>query len=157
MNDEPSSTPTVTARPILLSRIAWACAAVVVVVFVVIAIVMRHDNAGAHFGGKDQIGTVVLGLVIAAGFTLLTRPRLIADTTSVRIRSFAGNYRTVGWDVIIGVDFPSNVRYARLVLPGEETFAIYAVQRLDKDSAVVTMRGLRALFEATRDVRSSTD
>ena len=150
MNNETVTVPAVvTARPILLTRIAWACASAVVVIFVIIALVMTRDNAGAHFGGKDQIGAAVLGLIIASGFWLLTRPRLIADSTSVRIRSFAGDYRTIPWEVVVAVEFPNNVRFARLVLPGEETFALYAVQRLDKERSVAVMRGLRALFAAT--------
>jgi hypothetical protein len=142
--------PAVRARPILLARIGWSLAAIVLIVFVVIALVMRHANAGASFDGKDQIGTVVLGVLIAAGCWLLTRPRLEADAESVRLRSFAGNFRTIGWDVIVAVEFPSNVRFARLVLPGDESFAVYAVQRLDGEYAVQTMRELRALHAATR-------
>jgi hypothetical protein len=147
----PAVTPTVVrARPAVMSRIGWVCAGIVMVVFVIIAVVMRRDNAGASFGPKDQVGTVVLGILIAAGFWLLTRPRLEADATSVRLRSFAGNYRTVSWDMIVAVEFPSNVRFARLVLPADESFAVYAVQRLDGERAVQTMRELRALHAATR-------
>ena len=68
----------------------------------------------------------------------------------MRLRSFAGNYRTVPWDVIVGVEFPSKVRFARLVLPGDESFAVYAVQRLDGERAVQTMRELRALHASVR-------
>src|ERR1700759_3231376 len=93
----------ITARPRRSARIGWIAAGVVVVLFVVIAFVMPRANAGATFGPKDQIGTGVLGLLIAAGFWLLTRPRLVADTHSVRTRSFVGNYRVVPWDVIIDV------------------------------------------------------
>src|ERR1700759_1268882 len=143
-----SQPPSVTARPIVSARIAWATAAVIMAIFVVIAIVMPTDNAGASFGPKDQIGTVVLGLLIASGFWLLTRPQLIADQASVRPRSFVGSYRTIPWDVIVDVQFPSNARFARLVLPGEEVLAIYAVQRLDREQSVAVMRGLRELLRA---------
>ena len=51
----------------VMSRIGWSCAAFVVVVFVIISLVMRRDSAGASFGPKDQVGTAVLGLLIAAG------------------------------------------------------------------------------------------
>jgi hypothetical protein len=47
------------------------------------------------------------------------------------------------------VEFPRNVRFARVVLPGDETLALYAVQRLDKERAVEVMRQLRVLFAAT--------
>lgn len=144
-----SESAVVTARPVVLSRISWCLAAVTVIIFTVISLVMTRDSAGAHFVPKDQIGTFVLGLIIASGFWLLSRPRLIADATSVRLRSFAGNYRTVPWAAVTRVEFPSNSRFGRLVLPGEEIFALYAVQRLDKERSVEVMRGLRALFAAT--------
>ena len=140
----------VTARPVVSARIAWSAAAVVLIVFVIVAIVQPTENAGATFGTKDQIGTGILGLLIASGFWLLTRPRLIADAESVRTRSFAGNYRTIPWQYIVDVQFPNNARFARLVLPGEEVLALYAVQRLDKERSVAVMRGLRALLAAQR-------
>jgi hypothetical protein len=137
---------TVTAKPVMCARLAWIAAGVVFVAFIVIAVVMTHANAGASFGPKDQVGTGVLGVLIASGFLLLTRPRLVADAQSVRMRSFVGGYRTVPWDLVVAVEFPAKVRFARLVLPAEEILAIYAVQRLDKEQAVAVMRGLRILF-----------
>jgi len=88
-------------------------------------------------------------VILGGLFLMLTRPRLHADRESVRLRAFLGGWRTVPWDVVVGVEFPSRVRFARIVLPGEETLAIYAVQRLDKEQAVEVMRRLRALFAAT--------
>jgi hypothetical protein len=141
---------TVTARPVRSARIAWGVAIGVVVLFVVIAIVMPSANAGASFGPKDQIGTGVLGLLIAAGFWLLTRPRLVADEDSVRARSYVGNYRRIPWDLVVDVQFPSNARFARIVLPADEVLALYAVQRMDRELAVATMQGLRTLLARTR-------
>lgn len=140
----------ITARPIRLALIARIVAAAVFMVFIVVAIVMPRANAGVTFVPKDQVGTLVLGALIAAGILLLTRPRLIADAESVRTRSFVGAYRTIPWDVIIAVEFPSSVRFARLVLPGEETLALYAVQRMDRERSVACMRELRALFAQSR-------
>ncbi len=119
-------------------------------VFVVTAVVMRRYNAGASFGIKDQIGTVVVGVVVALLLIMPTYPRLIADEHELRMRSFLGNYRVIPWSVVVDVRFPSNVRFAQVVLPGEETLAIYAVQRWDRERAVEAMDGLRALFAATR-------
>jgi hypothetical protein len=142
----------VTARPIRTARIADASAAVVFVVFVIVAIVMPHANAGASFGWKDQVFTVVIGAIIAVGLHLPARPRLRADAHGVYMRGYLGTGRTVPWDLVVAVEFPSNVRFARLVLAGEETLALYAVQRIDKEQAVATMRGLRRLFAATHPV-----
>lgn len=140
----------VTVKPILFARIGYASAAFVLAVFVVVALVMRSDNAGAHFVESDQIATVLIGVVLAGLCLMPTRPRLRADAEGVRLRSFLGGWRFVPWDVIVRVDFPSKVRFARLVLPGEETFAIYAIARVDKQHAVEAMRELRALFATVR-------
>ena len=139
----------VRARPIRGGRIANAVAAVVFVVFIVVALLMRRDNAGATFGQLDQVFTVVLGVLAASGFHLLARPRLYADRTAVRLRGFVGNGRVIPWSVIVAVEFPSSVRFARLRLAGEETLAVYAIQRLDKDDAIAAMRGLRELHAVT--------
>jgi hypothetical protein len=138
------------ARPLRMSRIGYVTALAIFVIFLITSIVMPHANAGAHFGVKDQAGTAVLGVVLGGLFLMLTRPRLHADAGGVRLRSFLGGWRSVPWDVIVGVEFPSKLRFARLVLPGDETLAIYAVQRMDKDQAVEVMRRLRALFADSR-------
>ena len=142
----------VTARPVRSARIANASAAVAFVVFVVVALLMKRDSAGASFTWKDQVFTVVVGVLVALGLRLPTRPRLRADAEAVHLRGYVGDWRTVPWAAVVAVDFPSNVRFARLVLPGDETLAMYAVQRFDRERAVATMRELRRLFAATHPV-----
>jgi hypothetical protein len=66
------------------------------------------------------------------------------------MRAFLGGWRTVPWNVVERVEFPTKVRFARIVLPADETLALYAVQRLDKQQAVDVMRRLRALFAAAQ-------
>ena len=82
-----------------VGKIATITAVAVFAIFIVIAIVMPHANAGASFGWKDQVFTGVLGAIIAGGLHLPARPRLRADTDVVRTRSFLGNWRTIPWDV----------------------------------------------------------
>ena len=147
-----SAPPLVEARPVKVGRIATVTALLVFVLFIVIAFVMPHANAGASFDWKDQLFTAVLGAIIAGGLHLPARPRLRADTEAVRMRGYLGNWRTVPWDVVVRVEFPRNVRFARLVLPGDEILALYAVQRVDGEYAIDTMQGLRRLFAATHPV-----
>jgi hypothetical protein len=144
--DARDGTMTVEARPVLMSRIGWTCAVVVFVVFQIVAVVMPTDNAGATFDTKDQVATGIIGVIVAGLFLMLTRPRLHADQEAVRLRSFLGGWRTIPWDLVVRVEFPRKVRFARLVLPGEETLAIYAIQRVDHERAVAAMEQLRALF-----------
>ena len=141
---------TVDARPVRTTKIAISCAAVVVIVFTVTAIVMPHANAGAHFSWKDQLSTGILGLILAGFILVLTRPRMRADDEGVHIRNHWGPYKTIPWDVIEGVEFPKGRRFARLVLPADETIALLAVQRVDREHAVAVMRDLRELFAQSR-------
>jgi Bacterial PH domain len=146
----PPAPTSMRARPIRTARIANAAAVVALVVFVIAALLQRRDNAGAYFGRTDQVFTVIIGLVVAGGLHLPARPRMTADREAVRTRGYLGNWRTIPWAAIVAVEFPSNVRFARLRLPGEETLAVYAIQRMDRDHAVAAMRDLRALFAASR-------
>jgi hypothetical protein len=148
-SDRTADELTVEARPIKTARIANASAAVALIVFVAVALLMKRDNAGAHFGDSDQLFTVVIGLIVAGGLRLPARPRMRADTEAVYLRSYLGNWKTVPWDVVVAVDFPKSVRFAQLRLPGYERLAVYAVQRMDGPYAVQTMQQLRALFAAT--------
>ncbi len=138
----------VTARPIRTARISIAASAIILTVFVITAIVMPTANAGIEFNWKDQIGTAVIGVIIAGTALLPTRPRLRADIHGVRTRAYLGPVREIPWDLVVAVQFPDQLRFARLVLPGEETIALYAVQRFDRDRSVAVMRGLRTLFDA---------
>lgn len=138
----------VTARPRLTARIGYLGGIVILVVFVVVALLMKRDNAGAHFVSSDRIATVLIGIVLAGLCLMPSRPRLHADADAVRLRSFLGGWRVIPWSVIVRVEFPSKVRFARLVLPGGETLAIYAVQRWDRAHAVHAMRALRELAAA---------
>lgn len=140
---------TVTARPIKTTRLALAAAAVVFAVFLVVAIVMPHANAGATFSWKDQVATGVIGLVLAGFILVLTRPRLRADESGVHIRNHWGPYKTVPWGVIVAVEFPKGRHFARLVLPADETIPLYAVQRSDREHSVAVMRDLRELLAQT--------
>jgi hypothetical protein len=137
---------TVTSRPVRTSKIAITAAIVVFVVFLVVAIVMPHANAGAHFSWKDQVATGVLGVILAGLILVFTRPRLRADESGVHVRNHWGPYKTVPWDVIVRVEFPKGRRFARLVLPADETIPLYAVQRSDREHSVAVMRDLRELL-----------
>ena len=106
-------------------------------------------NAGARFSVKDQVATGVLGVILAGFILVLTRPRLRADADGVTIRNHWGPFKTIPWDLVVGVEFPVRRHFARLVLPGEETIALYAVQRVDREQSVAVMRALRQLFAQT--------
>ena len=109
----------VEARPVLMSQrmYGYALAVVVFLTFLVVALVMRRANDGVPFTYKDQWGTAFVGFVLAGLCLMPTRPRLRADREAIRTRAFLGGWRTIPWEVVVRLDFPRNVRFARVVLP----------------------------------------
>jgi hypothetical protein len=138
----------VDARPIKSARIAVAIAAVVLVAFIIIAAILKHTVDGANFTTADQFGIGGTGVLIAVAILLFLRPRVHADAGGVDTRGFMGPYRHIDWDLVTAVEFPSRVRFARLVLPGDELVTLYAVQRGDRERSVTVMQKLRALHSA---------
>ena len=141
----------VRARPVRAARIAVVIAAIVLTAFVIIAVVLPKTTDGVSFTPADQFGIGGVGMLISAGILLFARPRVRADANGVDTRGFLGGYRHIDWDLVNAVEFPPKVRFARLVLPGEELIPLYAVQRGDRDRSVEVMRGLRALHAGQRD------
>jgi hypothetical protein len=136
----------VSARPMRSARIATVCAAVLLLTFLIIAVALPHTTAGVMFTVADQVGMAGIGLILAAGLMQFTRPAMWADSSGVHTRGFLGGYHTIEWDLIRAVEFPPKVRFARLVLPGDEIIPLYAVQRGDGERSVAVMDALRSMF-----------
>lgn len=145
-----SDPPPVDARPVVMARAAVALACVVFAAFTITAILLPHDSGGANVTASDPVAVFVTGVLLSCLALVATRPRLHADVDAIRVRSFFTTWREIPWDVVVQVEFPSSVRFARLLLPGEETIPLYAIARMDGARAVAAMRGLRALHAATR-------
>ncbi|MET7395295.1 PH domain-containing protein [Dactylosporangium sp. NPDC005572] len=142
---------TVTARPQRARIIAYVLAAVVVVVFTLIAFGL-HGKTGdgpGYFQRGDQAAMIGLGLCAAAGILLMTRPRVVADARGVRVRNIIGSY-DLPWEVVRAVTFGRGTPWLTLDLEDDERIAVMAVQMADKDYAVQAARSLRALHTASR-------
>lgn len=137
----------VVLRPLRSSVFAWTGAVLVLVLFVVIAVLLRNSDTGVFFRLADQVALVVLGLFIAGGLLLLARPRVRADAEGVEVRNI-GLARRLPWDQVVRVAFPDGASWARLDLPDYEYLPVMAVQSADGRRAVDAMRRLRALHAA---------
>jgi hypothetical protein len=137
----------VTARPGKATKIAWTLAVLVVVLFTVIGTALHGTTDGGRgvFQASDQFAMIGLGLLGALGILLFTRPRLVADERGVRIRNVIGGY-DLPWEVIRSVQFGRGAPWASLELQDDDVVAVMAVQAADKESAVATVRALRALL-----------
>jgi hypothetical protein len=143
--------PVVTSRP---QRLRLWCAGVgllIVGACAMVAVLLPHSDDGTAFHRGDQFAVLGVGILLGGACWLPTRPRLRADHTALHVRGIIGPDRTVPWSVVRSVEFRARWRWARLVLPADETISLYAVQRLDGARSVAVMRGLRELHAAAHE------
>lgn len=144
-----SSVPVV-IRPRRTRQVCWALAVVIVILFGVLATVLKGstgDQDGATFQRSDQYAMAVLGVLIAAGILVFTRPRVIADDRRIRIRNVIGGY-DLPWEVVRAVKFDRGSPWANVELADGDVLGVMAVQAVDKEYAVDGVRSLRALLAA---------
>jgi len=140
---------TVTARPQRARIICWIAAPVIFLVFAVIATGL-HGKTGdgpGTFQRGDQIAMIGLGVLAALGVLLFTRPRVVADAKTIKVRNVFGSYE-VEWDVVRAVTFGRGAPWLTLQLHDDDVLTVMAVQAADKEYAVQAARGLRALHAA---------
>jgi hypothetical protein len=132
------------ARPRKLRRVAVAAAVVLVVVFAVVATLLRQTPTGVYFRLSDQVAMVLVGLLLAGAALLFARPRVRAGADGVEVRNLLGT-RMVPWELVLRVSFPDGAPWARLELPDDEYIAVMAIQSADGRRAVQDIRALRAV------------
>ncbi|WP_375735180.1 PH domain-containing protein [Polymorphospora lycopeni] len=141
-----SDSAVVRLRPRRIRKTCWALAAAVVVLFTVVGTALRGptgDGMGTFQRG-DQFAMIGLGVLIAAGILMFTRPRVEADAEGVRIRNVLGSW-DLPWDVVRSVRFDRGSAWASVELHDDELIPVLALQVVDKEHAVEGVRALRAL------------
>ncbi|SCL46669.1 PH domain-containing protein [Micromonospora citrea] len=143
-----SETETISLRPRRIRVVCWASAAVLVVVFSLVATSLTGatGNGYGSFQRGDQIAMVGLGVFGALGFLLFTRPRVEADVRGVRVRNVIGSYE-LPWEVVRGVRFDRGAPWASLELHDDDLLPMVALQAADKERAVEGVRALRRLHQ----------
>lgn len=139
-----AATGEVVVRPRKIRRVVIPVAAVLVVVFVVAAVLLRNTPTGVYFRLSDQLSMAALGVLLASGALLLLRPRLRAGLDGIEVRNIVST-KNFGWDEVVGISFPDGASWARLELPDDEYTPVMAIQSSDGARAVQAMRSLRDL------------
>ncbi|TCO48985.1 PH domain-containing protein [Actinocrispum wychmicini] len=131
-------------RPFKVRFVAIGLAVVFVVVFTLVAILLRSEWTGAYFQASDQYAMIGIGLVLAGAALLLVRPRVRADIECVEVRNVLGA-RRFSWGEVEHVSFPDGAAWARLELPDDEYVTILAIPAVDGTRSVAAIRELRRL------------
>ncbi len=131
-------------RPRRSVRTAWIVAVLVLAVFTIGGLFLQSGSTGVNFRVVDQIAMVAIGVLIAGGVLLLTRPRLRAGARGVEVRGVLGE-TLFGWDQVRGVSFPDRKSWARLELVDDDYVPLLAIRANDKEHAAQALERLRAL------------
>ena len=125
----------------------WVLAAVVVVVFSLIATALTGPtgNGVTIFQPSDQIAMILLGVAAAAAILAFARPSVVADADGLTIRNVIGGYR-LPWQVIRSVRFERGSSWVTLELADEDVVSVMAIQSADRLYAVEAARTLRQLL-----------
>ncbi|MEJ2854505.1 MULTISPECIES: PH domain-containing protein [unclassified Saccharothrix] len=133
-------------RPRKIRTVAVVSAVFLVVVFTIVGLLLGDTPTGVIFRTSDQVAMIILGVLLACGVLLLTRPRVRADESGVEVRNVVTAHR-FEWSEVLHVSFPDGASWARLELPDDEYVSIMAVQAVDRDHAVAAVRALRELHK----------
>ncbi|MGW0507259.1 PH domain-containing protein [Micromonospora sp. NPDC003241] len=136
-------------QPRRIRLVCWISAAVLVVVFALIATTLTGPTGNGYgtFQRGDQFAMIGLGVLFALGTLLFTRPRVEADAHRIRVRNIIGSYE-LPWEVIRGVRFDRGAPWAALELYDDDLLPVVALQAADKQLAVDGVRALRRLHQA---------
>jgi Bacterial PH domain len=137
-------------RPRRLLVVCRVAGVVLLVVFGVLAVLLRRGTAGGEqFGIGDQIAFFAIGVLLAWAVLQFTRARVVADERGLQIRNYVGE-KVIPWQVVAAVRLDDGSPWASLDLQDDDTVALLAVQANDGIYAVETVLELRRLLAISR-------
>ncbi|MBP2472860.1 hypothetical protein JOF53_001732 [Crossiella equi] len=142
MTEQPAAGTTVVIRPKIVRIFGFVLAPILFLAFAAAGVFMRVTYTGAYFTIADQVAMVIVGVLLAAGALVLTRPRLLVDDEGVDVRGFVARKR-LSWQEVLGVSFPERNYFAKLDLPHDEHYPAIAVMSWDGQHAVRAIKVLR--------------
>jgi hypothetical protein len=127
-----------------------------VVVFAVVAVLLKSSATGVRFDDADQFSIAALGVVLACGALVFVRPKVVADAEGIEVRNALFGQK-VPWSLVRAVSFPDGAPWARLELPEDEYVPVVAIQAADRERAVAAIRELRALHRRFTETPAGND
>ncbi|GAB3301439.1 PH domain-containing protein [Epidermidibacterium keratini] len=136
------------AKPKKLMRRAIFAATLIALTFILMGVFLQQSEAGIAFGTFDQVAIGGVGLFLAAACLLLTRPRVWANASYIRVRNVFST-KTLPWGVIRDVGVTEGSSWGLLDLQDDDQLSMLGLQVGDGQYAVAAMRRLRVLHAAS--------
>lgn len=127
-----------------LKKLAWILAVVVMIVHIIMSVVVAIGDTGVAVTIVDQLGFIGIGLVFAGVALSLLRPRVRANAQGVEVRNIV-NAQFYPWEIVYGLSFPGESKWARLELPDFEFVPMMALNIYDKDTIAQHVQAFRVL------------
>lgn len=143
----PGESMELVSKPRQLIRWSIVTAAIIVVTFAVVGVLLERSEAGTVFTLADQIGIVGIGVILAGGALMFTRPRVWADDERVRVRNVFTT-KTLPWGVVREVGVSRGASWGVLDLQDDDQVSMLGLQIADGQRSVDAMRRLRELHES---------
>lgn len=134
----------VQVRPRMITIIGTTAAALVLGTMVTVGILLRSSQDGVSFRTADQVGLIGVGILVAAAIMMVARPRLRADASGVWVRNVLGE-TFFEWPLVYRIGFHEGSHWAVLELADDETFPVTAIQAMDRQRAVQSLKAVRAV------------
>lgn len=129
---------------------SWVLAVVILGGMIAVGVLLKQSNTGGvTFHTSDQVAMIGLGVIIAGGVLILTRPYVRADGDGVRVRNFGG-VKHIPWQVIRAVRFSDASPWATLELEDDDALTLLAIQAVDGEAAADATEALRRLLTESR-------
>ena len=145
-----------TFRPRRGRVVAWGFAALCVVIFVLVAVLLPGPSEGGVWTVGDRIVLAALGLSIAALLWRYATIRATPTREALTVRNLLTT-RTVPWRSVVDLRFAGGDPWVTLELDDTETIAVMAVQKADGDFARAEASRLAALVQALGPSAASPD
>ncbi len=134
--------------------IIWSIvtAVVMTVTGIVAGIMLKQSEAGTIFTVSDQIAIGGIGLILAAGALMFTRPRVWANSRRVKVRNVFTT-KVVPWGVVRDVGVSQGASWGILDLQDDDRLSMLGLQVADGQRAVDAMKRLRELHRSAVGAR----
>ncbi|GGM01187.1 PH domain-containing protein [Nakamurella endophytica] len=131
-----------TVRPHRMRIYATVSSTLIVAAMIVVGLLLKSSEDGVSFRTSDQVALIGIGILVGAGVLLMGRPRLQVERSGLRVRNILGE-NFYPWPLVQRVAFSEGANWAQLALPDDETHPVMAIQALDRDRAVASLRAVR--------------